>query len=145
MVITMTGDRLGHELILVVDDDEVDRAVCRRVLTAAGFAVAELEDGLGIVEAVRQHNPVLIIMDVNMPGLSGDHAARAIPLIAAVRHRAPVPVVLRSGLPAVELEQICADIAAAGCVEKDADGATLLEVVLRTLAAAADPVRRFAG
>lgn len=57
--------------IWIVDDDKAVRTVCRLLLTGAGLAVEECEDGAVAVERWHQAKPALIVLDVEMPRLDG--------------------------------------------------------------------------
>jgi two-component system chemotaxis response regulator CheY len=56
---------------LVVDDSRVVRKVARRILETHGFAVAEAEDGLLALEACRRGLPGCVLLDWNMPVMTG--------------------------------------------------------------------------
>ena len=56
---------------LVVDDSKVVRKVARRILEANGFAVEEAEDGQKALEACRRALPNAVLLDWNMPVMSG--------------------------------------------------------------------------
>ena len=64
--------------VLLVDDQELVRAGLRGILRARfGFeVVAELSDGAGVLDAVRQTQPDVVLMDVRMPGVDGVTATR---------------------------------------------------------------------
>jgi len=57
--------------VLIVDDSEPIRNQVARALEAAGFAVLQAGDGLEGLERARTPGLSMIILDVNMPGLSG--------------------------------------------------------------------------
>jgi two-component system, OmpR family, KDP operon response regulator KdpE len=57
--------------ILVVDDEPQIRRVLQSTLSSTGYEVIEASDGQeGIETAIREH-PDLILLDMNMPGMSG--------------------------------------------------------------------------
>ncbi|MGA2600430.1 MAG: response regulator, partial [Bryobacteraceae bacterium] len=64
--------------ILVVDDEPQLRRVLRSTLSALGFIVADAESGEAALERVREEKFDLILLDINMPGLSGLETCRAI-------------------------------------------------------------------
>lgn len=65
--------------ILVVDDDETLRLTVRSTLETRGYAVEEAEDGEDAVKKVSAAGPFdFVIMDVNMPKLSGIDALEKI-------------------------------------------------------------------
>ena len=64
--------------VLLVDDQELVRTGLRGILRARfGFEiVGELENGAGVVEAVEELEPDVVVMDVRMPGVDGVTATR---------------------------------------------------------------------
>ena len=65
---------------LIVDDERLAREKLRRLLEAEADVtiVGECASGAEAVEAVRQHSPDLIFLDIQMPGLSGFDVLREI-------------------------------------------------------------------
>src|SRR5580700_5110371 len=74
--------------ILVVDDEPQLRRALRSTLSALGFVVADAETGEAALERVRQEKFDLILLDINMPGLSGLETCRA------VRSRSEVGIIM---------------------------------------------------
>ena len=71
--------------ILVVEDQDDNRHLLRRLLTRAGYEMIEAtsgEDGVALAEA---HRPDLILMDVQLPELDGYEATRRIKANPALR------------------------------------------------------------
>ena len=64
--------------ILVVDDDPQIRRVMRVTLTAQGYEVDDARSGDEALENLRRHPSDLVLLDVNMPGLSGVETCRLI-------------------------------------------------------------------
>ncbi len=64
--------------ILVVDDDPQIRRVMRVTLTAQGYEVDDAKDGHSAFEKLRDSRFDLVLLDVNMPGLSGVETCREI-------------------------------------------------------------------
>lgn len=56
---------------LVVDDSRVVRKVARRILEDLGFAVAEADDGMEALAWCRAMMPDVVLLDLNLPGMSG--------------------------------------------------------------------------
>jgi len=65
-----------------VDDEPALRKTIRVSLAASGFSVEEVGNGGDAVGAVRQRPFDLVLLDVNMPGMSGVEACRQIRAIA---------------------------------------------------------------
>jgi two-component system KDP operon response regulator KdpE len=66
--------------ILVVDDEPQIRRVLQAALSSSGYDVIEAKNGQEAVEMVIRERPALILMDVNMPGMSGLEACSKIRL-----------------------------------------------------------------
>ena len=72
--------------LLIVDDNEANRDALSRRLRQHGYAAATAADGLEALTLLPQSNFDLVLLDVEMPGLSGfDVLKRA----ARARTRAP--------------------------------------------------------
>lgn len=57
--------------ILVVEDNERSRTLLREVLTSDGYEVIEARNGDEGLKAAKEHNPALILMDIQMPVMEG--------------------------------------------------------------------------
>ena len=60
-----------QDAILVVDDENEIRDLVAQVLSNAGYLVREARSGEQAIEAVRHEQPLLVILDVRLPGISG--------------------------------------------------------------------------
>jgi two-component system cell cycle response regulator DivK len=78
--------------ILIVDDDDLNRKLFGALLAARGYRIVQAADGPRAIDLAHQEQPDLVIMDVQMPGISGieatqalksDHNTSAIPVIVA--------------------------------------------------------------
>ena len=82
---------MAGELILIVEDNEKNRKLVRDVLQWKGYRTIEAETAEIGLALAREANPVLILMDIQLPGMSGidalaelraDAATRSIPVVA---------------------------------------------------------------
>jgi two-component system KDP operon response regulator KdpE len=64
--------------ILIVDDEPQIRRVMRTTLSSNGYSVIEARSGEEALEVMRTDRPELVLLDVNMPGMSGLDACREI-------------------------------------------------------------------
>jgi two-component system, OmpR family, KDP operon response regulator KdpE len=64
--------------LLVVDDEPQIRRVLRTTLSNAGYDVVEARNGQESLEQVTQERPDLILMDFNLPDMSGPEACHKI-------------------------------------------------------------------
>ena len=66
--------------VVIADDSPVLRHAIRRCLQAAGLTVCgEAENGRDAVQSVRQLQPDVVVLDFQMPGMTGIEAATQIP------------------------------------------------------------------
>jgi signal transduction histidine kinase/CheY-like chemotaxis protein len=76
--VTELQDPLGEMAILVADDHPINRELIRRMLAGLGQTAFLVEDGAAAFAAVRERRFDLVLMDVQMPVLSGPDATRLI-------------------------------------------------------------------
>jgi len=60
--------------VLVIEDNEKNMKLLRDVLQATGYRTLEADSGEVGVELARTHRPSLVLMDVQLPGMSGVEA-----------------------------------------------------------------------
>ena len=74
-----TGQQFTHgPLVLVADDDPVNRRLAQLMLVRCGCRVIEAADGESAVAMALVQRPVLVLMDWQMPGMDGIAAAQAL-------------------------------------------------------------------
>jgi two-component system KDP operon response regulator KdpE len=76
--------------ILVVDDEAQIRRVMRSVLLAEGYEVIEAECGESALRLIHSERYDLILLDINMPGISGIEVCRQ------VRTSSGIPIIIMS-------------------------------------------------
>jgi two-component system KDP operon response regulator KdpE len=79
---------MNSATVLIVDDEPQIRRVLRTTLTSQGYAVLEAKSGEEALEKFRSGHPSLILLDANMPGVSGLDACREI------RQSSDVPIIM---------------------------------------------------
>lgn len=72
----MTGNACSASRVLVVDDNPTITRLLHTYLTSEGYEVEVIGDGLEVVEAVHRRRPDLILLDLDLPHLSGDEICR---------------------------------------------------------------------
>jgi CheY-like chemotaxis protein len=86
------GERAnGRPTVLVCDDEEVLRMLVRATLDGGGYDIVEACDGDEALERTRSHRPDLILLDLMMPGRSGQEVLRELRRDAAT---ANTPVIM---------------------------------------------------
>ena len=77
--------------VLIVEDDELNMKLFTDLLEAQGYEVFQTQDGLKALDMAREHRPDLILMDIQLPEVSGidvtkwlkaDDELKHIPVIA---------------------------------------------------------------
>jgi two-component system cell cycle response regulator DivK len=77
--------------ILIVEDNELNMKLFRDLLEVHGYTTIETRDGREALELAREHRPDLILMDIQLPEVSGlevtkwikqDEQLKSIPIIA---------------------------------------------------------------
>jgi DNA-binding response OmpR family regulator len=64
--------------VLVVEDDRSLSTLLVYMLSREGYEVASVGDGVGALAAVRRFRPNVLVLDLGLPGLSGDDVCRAV-------------------------------------------------------------------
>jgi two-component system cell cycle response regulator DivK len=77
--------------VLVVEDNELNMKLFHDLLEANGYTIVQTRSGLEAIDLAREHRPDLILMDIQLPEVSGlevtkwlkeDDELRAIPVVA---------------------------------------------------------------
>ena len=110
--------------ILVVDDEEMVRAILRRMLTEFGFSVLMASDGIEAIDLFRERHSEIdcILLDLTMPHMSGHETFEEIRKISE-----KVPVLLTSGYSEQHSIEEFADKGLSGFIQKPLGMAALSE------------------
>ena len=90
----MSSDREINNRILIADDDPGIRQVMRAALKKDSFEVIDVADGIAAVEAFKEHDPCMVLLDVEMPGQNGFEACEQIRSLPGGAH---IPIVMATG------------------------------------------------
>lgn len=119
--------------VVVADDSPTLRRIVSGVLSAAGFDVVLAEDGVQAVQAVFRTMPDVVVLDVQMPRVSGYVAAR---VLKDDWQTADVPVLFLTSLTAASDRYWGARAGAEMFLTKDFEAPELVEAVRSALEAA---------
>lgn len=120
---------MGRSVFLIEDSPTVVHAVSR-YLEAEGFEVIVPGRFLDIPTLIDRHAPQAIILDLNMPAISGEQIAAFLQ-----RNNYRVPIIVYSGDPREQLAQAARRIGAVGYVQKGDSLALLREMLEQAVAA----------
>jgi len=81
---------MANELILIIEDNEKNRKLCRDVLQVKGFRTIESETAEDGLKLVAEQMPDLILMDIQLPGMDGITAMKQ---LKADSKTAKIPVI----------------------------------------------------
>ena len=85
------AEKAPAKTVLIVEDNELNMKLFNDLLEAHGYRVLQTREGLSALDIAREHKPDLILMDIQLPEVSGievtkwlkeDDALRSIPVIA---------------------------------------------------------------
>lgn len=109
--------------ILVVDDDPITLEVARERLERAGYEVQVRDQALGTTEYIAKHQPDFVLLDIMMPGLSGDRLAE---LLQRKDRTRQVPIILHSSKEQQDLDALVGQAGVLGAIPKTSDDEAFL-------------------
>jgi DNA-binding NtrC family response regulator len=116
--------------VLIVDDSEICCEFVRVALSARGMKVLAMTTHFGFMKVLRQEVPDLVLVDVEMPSVSGPKLIE----LAIRKHASDCPVLLYSDRPDAELDVLAQSCGATGYVRKTPDQDRLYREVQRWVA-----------
>lgn len=112
--------------LLLADDDEMTRRITAKILNRAGYQVVCVEDGTSVLREMNQNQVACLVLDINMPGLTGLEVYEQ---IQARDHQ--IPVIFVSG----DTGQLTAKYPQLPVVNKPFRSERLIEAIREVLAA----------
>lgn len=106
---------MNNQTILLIDDDPVILDTARRLLERAGLDVVVYGKGFNVTNFAARTLPSLVLMDVNMPFVSGDSLIGLFKRHPTLRD---VPIVLFSSNEESQLRSMAAEVGAIGFIPK---------------------------
>lgn len=95
--------------ILIVEDNDLNLKLFRDLLMAHNYEIIDTKDGLEAIKLARSENPDLILMDIQLPEVSGLDVTRRLKADADVSH---IPIIAVTAFAMKDDEE---KILAAGC------------------------------
>jgi len=118
--------------VLVADDNRTNREVLSKILDRGGHSVKLVEDGEQVLDAAEHERFDVVILDRNMPGLSGIEALQALRVMERGAER--TPVIMLSADATAEAKKEAYDAGVDSFLSKPIEALRLLEEV-QTIAA----------
>ena len=82
---------MSERTILYIEDNEYNRKIVRRLLGSTSYQLIEANDGESGVELAQREVPALILMDVQLPKMSGLDATRILKADPRTSH---IPIIV---------------------------------------------------
>jgi two-component system cell cycle response regulator DivK len=127
---------MSARTILYVEDNEFNRKIVRDLLARTSYRLIEATDGETGVATARQERPDLIIMDIQLPRMSGLDATRALRADAATAH---IPIIVITSFALSGDDQKAKEAGATEYLAKPYSPRELLETIRRLAPEASGP------
>lgn len=121
---------MSQQTILYVEDNEYNRKIVRQLLGKTSYRLIEAVDGEAGVALAQSEKPDLILMDVQLPKMSGLDATRALKADARTNH---IPVIVITSFALSGDREKAAEAGAASYLAKPYSPRELLALVRRFL------------
>ena len=117
---------MSTKTILYVEDNELNRKMVRHLLRSTSYRLIEAPDGEAGMAMALEHRPDLILMDVQLPKISGIDATRA---LRAEPSTADTPIIAITSFALSGDEQRAKDAGASAYLAKPYSPFTLLDMI----------------
>ncbi len=84
------GMESKQKTVMIVEDNELNMKLFHDLLDAHGYATLQTRDGMEALELARAHRPDLILMDIQLPEISGLEITRWLKQDDSLKH---IPVI----------------------------------------------------
>ncbi len=119
---------MGKETILVIEDNQFNRKLVRTLLQLGAYHVLEAADAESGLQLARERHPAMILMDIQLPGMDGLEATRAICSDADLMD---IPVVALTAHAMKGDEEKAFDAGCVGYIAKPIDTRSFLDTINR--------------
>jgi len=119
---------MSQKKILLVEDNEFNRKIVRNLLAKQPYELLEAHDGEAGVAAARRDRPDVIVMDVQLPKLSGLDATRA---LRAEPETANIPIIVVTSFALSGDDKKAMDAGATAYLAKPYSPRQLLDTIRR--------------
>jgi two-component system cell cycle response regulator DivK len=123
-----------QKTILIVEDNELNMRLFNDLLQAHGYNTVQTKDGREVVQLTRRTRPDLILMDIQLPEISGLEVTKMLKADDELRH---IPVVAVTAFAMKGDEEKIRSGGCDGYIAKPISVASFLQTVSKFLAPAA--------
>jgi len=116
---------------LVIDDDEIARELVVSTLRDGGYETFELASPIGASQVISREKIEIVVLDIMMPGLSGDKLAK---MLRSNPRLGPLGIVLVSSCSPEQLAAVAESVRADAVVRKSEIRQRLLPMMMRVRA-----------
>ena len=117
---------MENRRILVIEDNELNMKLMRGVFRIGGYDIIEAYDAETGIRLAREHQPFLILMDIQLPGIDG---LKATQIIKADPDLKDIPVVALTGFAMQGDEEKAVDAGCDGYITKPINIKEVLEII----------------
>jgi len=114
---------MAQQTILIVEDDEMTSAMLEMIAGEAGYRTLIAADGVTAIELYQQHEPAIVLLDLNLPQLNGYSFASLVRNFSGHKPR----IIVVTSTPA-DYEQHLKELAD-GCLTKPIKRQELLDLL----------------
>lgn len=132
----MKGSMMKPRVLLVDDAEEFTQYTSRR-LKARGFNVTTVSCGLSALDAIKEHDFDVVVLDILMPGIDGMET-----LAKIKEYNTKIQVIMLTGHGSDESSNLGKDLGAFEYLLKPTDFSTLLDTIQRAFAYKLDSDKR---
>jgi FixJ family two-component response regulator len=119
--------------IAIIDDDKAVRTALRRLLRCAHHKAEAYGSGREFLQDLDRHTPDCLVLDVQMPDMSGLQVQQHLSAIGA-----SVPVVMITGHDEIGAQEACLAAGACSYLRKPLDRSVLMEAIERAISSFAE-------
>tara|TARA_R110002124_G_scaffold129483_1_gene290884 strand:- start:182748 stop:183125 length:378 start_codon:yes stop_codon:yes gene_type:complete len=116
--------------VLIVEDNELNMKLFNDLLEAHNLATLQTKDGREVLDIVREHMPDLIIMDIQLPEVSGLEVTKWLKADDAFKH---IPVIAVTAFAMKGDEQKIREVGCDDYISKPISVSHFMEVVHKHL------------
>lgn len=121
---------MSQRTVLYVEDNEYNRKIVRQLLSRTSYRLMEAPDGEAAMALVRQDRPDLVLMDVQLPRMSGLDVTRA---MRAEPATADIPIIVVTSFALSGDDQRAMAAGASGYLAKPYSPRDLLALIRKFL------------